>query len=405
VQCQMVNGTFGMSETKNVSCNPHSCPVPGNWTEWTAWSTCTASCGLDVSRNRSRACENPAPQHGGLRCPTLNGTYELNEDEFQNCNLSCCEASPTWSEWGDWGVCNNSIKCGNGTQHRNKTCITSDCLPVGVRNECQVSLFVYDLVLNDTQPCKEDCVVENGTWSAWTVWSNCSTSCGTLGQTIRTRTCEGILNGGFECVLSIDNVTRGMNDNQTRDCFYYCSTHYDCLFNDNNFCNFTLFQPTIGDSRWQIENGNTNTYNTGPSGPQEGTHYGYFESSVTNGGGINYHGDVEAMAIENIPAVNFKCLVFYHYSHQTSAESTGEMGYLKVDQILSDGTKLSILNVNFEQPNWLPVKYNITDNGNPYKIQFEGQAFNIYTDHGVDNIRFYPDDCATYDANYKPVPT
>ena len=43
-----------------------------------------------MTRNRSRACENPAPQHGGLKCLTLNGTHELNEDEFQSCNLSCC---------------------------------------------------------------------------------------------------------------------------------------------------------------------------------------------------------------------------------------------------------------------------------------------------------------------------
>ena len=132
--------------------------------------------------------------------------------------------SPTWSSWGDWGECNNTVKCGNGTQHRNKTCITSDCLPIGLTvNECVVGFGIYDLLFNDTQPCKEDCEVKNGTWSPWTVWSNCSKPCGeTGGKTIRTRTCDGILNGGFECPLSIDNVTLGLNDNQTSDCFYYC---------------------------------------------------------------------------------------------------------------------------------------------------------------------------------------
>ena len=45
------------------------------------------------------------------------------------------------------------------------------------------------------------------------------------------------------------------------------------------------------------------------------------------------------------------------------------MGYLRVNQVLNDGTKQEILNVNFEQAAWLPVKYNITDNGAPYSVR------------------------------------
>ena len=51
---------------------------------------------------------------------------------------------------------------------------------------------------------------------------------------------------------------------------YFLTAHYDCLFNDNNFCNFTLFEPTVGDARWQLETGSTDTLNTGPNAAQEG---------------------------------------------------------------------------------------------------------------------------------------
>ena len=83
------------------------------------------------------------------------------------------------------------------------------------------------------------------------------------------------------------------------------------------------------------------------------------------------------MSIQNIPAGIFKCLVFYHYSHQTSGEASGEMGYLKVHQVFDDGTKEEILNVNIEQPAWLPVKYNITDNGKPYSVRYFTQLIHL----------------------------
>ena len=67
--------------------------VTGNWIEWTAWSACSASCGVDANKTRTRECNNPAPAHGGQACMTLNGTYGMNENEYNNCNLSCC---PGW---------------------------------------------------------------------------------------------------------------------------------------------------------------------------------------------------------------------------------------------------------------------------------------------------------------------
>jgi len=41
--------------------------VHGDWSEWTLWSECPASCGGSV-RSRTRACDSPSPENGGLDC-------------------------------------------------------------------------------------------------------------------------------------------------------------------------------------------------------------------------------------------------------------------------------------------------------------------------------------------------
>ena len=40
----------------------------GNWGEWTAWGSCSRTCGSGGMKHRSRACNAPAPQQGGLSC-------------------------------------------------------------------------------------------------------------------------------------------------------------------------------------------------------------------------------------------------------------------------------------------------------------------------------------------------
>ena len=38
------------------------------WSEWTAWSSCSASCGINGREVRQRNCSNPAPSNGGKDC-------------------------------------------------------------------------------------------------------------------------------------------------------------------------------------------------------------------------------------------------------------------------------------------------------------------------------------------------
>ena len=41
--------------------------MDGGFTQWTSFSDCSKECGLGT-RERTRSCTNPAPQHGGQEC-------------------------------------------------------------------------------------------------------------------------------------------------------------------------------------------------------------------------------------------------------------------------------------------------------------------------------------------------
>ncbi|CAK9304502.1 unnamed protein product [Gordionus sp. m RMFG-2023] len=78
-----------------------NCTVNGEWTEWSAWSACTHTCGLAM-RYRYRSCSNPRPQFGGNDCMG-------NKKDHQVCisNPPCPEMKPEsingdWSEWTEW---------------------------------------------------------------------------------------------------------------------------------------------------------------------------------------------------------------------------------------------------------------------------------------------------------------
>ena len=56
--------------------------VNGNWTEWSAWSKCSETCGGGVM-NRNRSCTDPEPQYGGLDCSG-------NRTDHEECNTHAC---------------------------------------------------------------------------------------------------------------------------------------------------------------------------------------------------------------------------------------------------------------------------------------------------------------------------
>lgn len=58
--------------------------VNGNYTSWSAWKECSATCGGGI-QERSRTCTNPKPQNGGKDCMLLGPAAET-----QSCNSQPC---------------------------------------------------------------------------------------------------------------------------------------------------------------------------------------------------------------------------------------------------------------------------------------------------------------------------
>ncbi|XP_036605930.1 A disintegrin and metalloproteinase with thrombospondin motifs 18 [Trichosurus vulpecula] len=60
-------------------------PIHGHWSEWSAWSECTRTCGGGITQ-QERHCTNPKPQHGGKFCSGSSRLYQL-------CNVHPCPAN------------------------------------------------------------------------------------------------------------------------------------------------------------------------------------------------------------------------------------------------------------------------------------------------------------------------
>ncbi|KAM3858661.1 adhesion G protein-coupled receptor B1-like [Diretmus argenteus] len=91
-------------------CNIAVCPVDGSWNEWSAWSTCSASCS-NGTMQRTRECNGPS--YGGSEC---HGNWK----ETSNCFLKQCPVDGRWQSWSSWGSCSKT--CGGGGQQRQRVC-------------------------------------------------------------------------------------------------------------------------------------------------------------------------------------------------------------------------------------------------------------------------------------------
>uniref|UniRef100_A0A3Q3AAE4 SCO-spondin n=1 Tax=Kryptolebias marmoratus TaxID=37003 RepID=A0A3Q3AAE4_KRYMA len=129
------------------------------------------------------------------------------------CTNHTCHASCVWSSWSSWATC--SVSCGRGQRTRHRSLIPedegTDCHFEEVRHKsCNPGpcppLCLFDrqeLSVGDTWlqgECKQcmctpegvycqdiDCRVDGG-WTPWSVWSDCSVTCG-QGTHVRTRAC------------------------------------------------------------------------------------------------------------------------------------------------------------------------------------------------------------------------
>ena len=82
----------------------------GEWSDFSAWSACSATCGDQATKQRSRLCISEAM--GGKTC-------HGHSIEITSClDLPKCDGK--WSAWSTWSPC--SATCGQATKHRSRHC-------------------------------------------------------------------------------------------------------------------------------------------------------------------------------------------------------------------------------------------------------------------------------------------
>ncbi|XP_052235583.1 coadhesin-like [Dreissena polymorpha] len=150
-------------------CANQLCPVHGNWSDWSMWSSCSATCDVGV-RKKTRTCTNPKPERSGDYCVG-------EPSEYTGCFNEPCGARihGNWSDWSQWSGC--SVSCDVGLRKRARTCTN----PKPDRNGdyCVGESTEYTVC-----PCN----ISNGGWSSWGSWNSCSVTCG-VGLKLRNRTC------------------------------------------------------------------------------------------------------------------------------------------------------------------------------------------------------------------------
>ena len=176
------------SNIEVVSCNTNFCPIHGGFSEWTAFSECTKSCGHGT-QYRTRNCSNPEPKHGGSDCSSLGPHIET-----QQCNIHHCPINGGYTQWSRFNRCSKTCGTG-GIQKRSRDCSNpspryggSNCTHLGNATEVQNCVL------------RRRCPIHGG-FTEWTKFSTCTRSCG-VGIKNRTRYCTNPIprHGGKDCI-------------------------------------------------------------------------------------------------------------------------------------------------------------------------------------------------------------
>ncbi|CAH1773844.1 unnamed protein product [Owenia fusiformis] len=175
----------GAPSKESRTCNEHNCPVDGVFSNWTEWNQCNVTCG-GGTQLRTRVCVGPF--YGGADCL---GPRE----ERQDCNTHFCPVDGVYSTWSTWGECD--VSCGGGDHYRTRDCTG----PYYGGLNCSGAPI-------EQQPCNTHHCPVDGVYSTWTVWGECSVTCGG-GNHSRDRQCIGPFYGGLDCQEPL---------NQTQDC-------------------------------------------------------------------------------------------------------------------------------------------------------------------------------------------
>ncbi|KAK6032676.1 thrombospondin type 1 domain protein, partial [Ostertagia ostertagi] len=145
------------------------------WSSWTAWTTCSVTCGDNGIQSRRRTC---------LRSSFFQCEGQPIQTRSCSAQISCVPSQaihpvsvPTWSEWSSWSSCS----CFTLMESRRRFCLVSD---PAVQGFCTGAIL-------DQRPCAaRSCAASPGGWSGWSEWSSCSKDCQGTGHQIRNRMCS-----------------------------------------------------------------------------------------------------------------------------------------------------------------------------------------------------------------------
>jgi len=166
------------SHMETKKCNIFGCPVDCEHSEWSAYGTCTTSCGSG-SQEKTRSVTQP-PRYGGNACGDLAAN--------QTCNAQECPIDCVVHEYGNWTEC--SVGCGGGKSHQYRAMDPASfggiacTLPYRNSKDCNMD------------PCPVHCVVA---WLQEHDWSPCSRTCGNGTSYARSTVIQGAQHGGNGC--------------------------------------------------------------------------------------------------------------------------------------------------------------------------------------------------------------
>jgi hypothetical protein len=146
-------------ECNQIPCTPNVCV----YTDWADWEACSQPCGPGTKR-RARSVNDALtkPEEGGC----TGSLKEIVACETKPCQVDDCK----WALWQDWSGCTAS--CGGGTMRRNRF------IQVAPQNGGKMCMNETKAEVKpcNTQTCMTGCI--SGAWNDWSVWSQCSKSCG-----------------------------------------------------------------------------------------------------------------------------------------------------------------------------------------------------------------------------------